>query len=221
MKMTDLIIPNTEVAVAQDIDRVMGNGGGFLGRLQLLTANSEPVKKGQVRANTWAYLGSDDEMIELGQNVDVAVLAVRPLALDITNSPPVAVHDMAVVNGQPTGLFAEIMARSTNPTTKSKNMYGPQFLMYVPVIQKYAGYFMGSPTARNEANKVKVLLNNFATLGSKMIKSKDYEWAGPAISVCSVKHDLPPIPELQEEIRKFMDFPKAQPAVVVAPERER
>jgi hypothetical protein len=66
---------------------------------------------------------------------------------------------------------------------------------------------MGSKTARREAPNVKSLLGKAATFGGKLIKTQRFNWHGPTCNPCSTPFDIPPIPEIQEQVDLFLNPP--------------
>jgi hypothetical protein len=92
-------------------------------------------------------------------------------------------------------------------------MYGPQYLLWIPSIGKFATYFMGTPTARNESRALTSNLRKPVTLGSRTIKSKprpgkqQFVWQGPQVFACSTPFDLPSLEVIKQQKEKFYNPP--------------
>lgn len=185
--------------------------GKYLGRLQLMTSASEKCKSGEFPINHYAYIVGE-KLVDLGKEVDCLVVSYRFKALDMSG------ESVAVSYDPNSPLFAEISNRADN-TPNSKCTYGPEFLVYLPKLQKFATFHMGSKTARKVSADVRDLLCKAMTLGSRMIQNKDYSWAAPTASPCHVQFALPDTEKLQEENLKFMN-PPAEAEMAPAATRE-
>lgn len=170
----------------------LSKSADFLARIQLMTANSGPVSDGEFPVNHYAIVDSG-ELIDLGKEVDVAVLAWRPKTLDTNEN--VASFDPE------SDLFQTIKKEA-----KIKNsgcMYGLEFLLYVGSKKQFVTFFMGSKSARRSANKLKQFIHSFATLKAIKVDNKKYQWFTPSIHKCSTPVPLPDIEEVKKEVEKF------------------
>ncbi len=87
-------------------------------------------------------------------------------------------------------------------------MFGPEFLLYVPSVDKYTTYFAGSPTARRAAKKFKPLMKKPAKMTSKTIERNDNKWRGPVILPSDEVVDIPDMEKAAAEVKKFRNPPK-------------
>lgn len=170
----------------------------FFYRLQLYGGKSNAVQEGKIGPNHYG-IPSEDDIIDLGSEVDVAVLVWRAKALSTQDEPILESFDPE------TDLFKDIKNRSFQ--TNSGCMYGPEFLLYVPSVEKFLTFFMSSKTARREARKMEPLLRCAATLKSRIIKTAQYIWTGPVVLPCSTPLDLPEPGILKNKIEKFLNPP--------------
>ena len=93
----------------------------FLGRLQLYT-KGKAINKGQVKPGHYGIPEGED-VIDLGDQIDLYVLARRPKAIDMTDK------DAVLVNYDPDSAeFERIKGQSMEK--ESHCMYGPSFLVY-------------------------------------------------------------------------------------------
>jgi hypothetical protein len=195
--MTNDLIPKPEGSTELDVFEALSSvGGGFTPRLQLFTSNSDVVKEGDVPMNHWAIVDGDN-YIDLGTEVSVAILAVRAKALDTGN-------DIQCSHDASSELFKDIVARAS--VKNSGCMYGPEFLIYCPDTDGFVTLFMGSPTARREAKKMKPLLRKPAILKSKLNDNGKFKWQGPLVLPSENSIDLD-MERVNTEIDKFNNPP--------------
>lgn len=170
-------------AIADDEFASM-NSGSYLARLSLLTANSEDVKSGEASANTYRYESGDIKK-ELGKTVDVVPIAVRFTAVltDDGEGNLVSVHTQTPSKDE---MFQRIKQISDSQGFGSGAMYGPEFLLWIPSIGKFAAFFCNNKTARNMAGSIRELIGNAATMGSKKFDNKKFVWFGPTIVASNV-----------------------------------
>lgn len=167
--------------------------GGFLPRLQLMTANSEKCKEGLFPTNNYALV-VDQDYKDLGSSVDVMILAWRPKAMEIGESI-ISSFD------RESDTFKEIQRKSED--SDSGCMWGYEFLVWVPSHKVFATFFCGSKTARREAPNVKARMHKAATLSSKKITKGKYTWFGPKTSDCSTPFDLFPKGQFESVLEDF------------------
>ena len=96
-------------------------------------------------------------------------------------------------------------------------MYGPEFLVWLPAVKKWAGLFMSSKTARREAPAIRDRIGKPSTLGTEFIKTKKYSWHGIVCQPCSTPFELPSQESIDDQVEKFKNPPKDD-AVERAPE---
>lgn len=169
--------------------------GDYLPRLQLMSSNSDKCKTGDFPVNHYALI-RDQTFTDLGQEVDILVIAWRPKALEID-------EELITSFDPESSTFKSIEERSVQPN--SGCMYGPEFLVYVPDNKAFATFFMGSKSARKEAPNVHAKLQMAGTLSSKLIETKRYKWQSPIIKGCSTPFDVPDQTDLQAEVDKFLN----------------
>jgi len=167
--------------------------GAFLPRLQLMTSNSKLCKSGEFPINHYAFVQDQDHK-DLGKNVDILVCAWRPKAMDLGGTV-VSSYD------ETSETFKQIQNKSNQKN--SNCMWGYEFLVWIPSVEKFGSYFCGSKTARREAPHVKARMHNRATLGSHEIKGDEYSWYGPTTSDCSTPFNMPGKEAFTAEVEKF------------------
>jgi hypothetical protein len=182
--------------------------GDWLPRLQLMTANSKECKGGDFPINHYAII-RDQNFNDLGKSVDILLIEWRPKAIEI-DEQIYAVYDPEHEE------FKRIQEMSNTPD--SGCMYGPEFLVWIPAVEEYATFFMGSKSSRREASSVRALLRNAGTLKSKEISTAKYTWWSPIIEKCTSSFDLPSKEEIAEQYEKFINPP--DPGIERAPEED-
>ncbi len=83
-------------------------------------------------------------------------------------------------------------------------MYGPEFLVYIPSLRRFATYFMSSKTSRRQAPELNALKGRGATLKCKLIETPKYSWHGPVVTVCNTQlSNLPSSEDVEEQLGRF------------------
>lgn len=186
----------------QKYDETIANqlsGSAFLPRLQLLTGNSDKCKSNEFPVNKFALI-SGQKYTDIGAAVNVLVLVWRPKAIDTKSDEMIVVHDVTEPE------FERIKEQSKEKD--SGCMYGQEFLIWIPEIEQFATFFMGTPTSRREAPNMLALLMKAATLKPEKIKTKRYTYFSPGVTVCTATFALPDKAECLAQIKDFNN-PKA------------
>lgn len=183
---------------------ISGKRFGFLPRLQLFTSNSEQCKQAKIPVAHYGIIKGKDELIPLGPNVIAIPIAWRAKAMFVKVKPPVAYHNAKSEEFQK-------IKRAADADSNSGNMYGPEYLMWIPQ-HGFVTFFFGSKTARNEAPAMKALLptaagGNFRTaaLSSTFIRTDEYSWHGPKVSPSSQSIDEPDRDALDATLLEFLN----------------
>jgi len=174
--------------------------GDYLPRIQLMTSQSTKCKKKEFPIDHYALVQGQN-FIDLGESVDVLVIAWRPKAIEIGD------EIISVFDPKDTE-FERIQLQSD--VKDSGCMFGPEYLMWVPTQKQFATFFMGSKSSRRESPSVKALLKNAATLKSHLIETKKYSWQSPIATPCSTPFDMPGADDLIKQVTKFNNPPKQE-----------
>jgi hypothetical protein len=169
----------------------------FLPYLALMTANSEPCKSGEFPVNHFAIV-EDSTRIDLGSNVDVVVLAWRSKAIKFAE-PVISSFDRL------SEVYKSLVDLAEQPN--SNTMHGPEFLLWVPAVEKYATMHFGSKSARREAWSMQARLHAAATLIPKKCETPKFTWFIPHAEECNSIQDLAEPPELSATIQSFLNPP--------------
>jgi hypothetical protein len=180
--------------------------GSYLPRLTLMTSRSEQCSGGKFPINHYALI-SGDVYQDLGVSVDLIALSWRPKALDMNNNGVLACYDP----NDP--VFRDIQARSD--IQDSRCMAGPEFLVYIPQLKKFATLFLGSKSARRESQLLKAQMPEDkpgkATLGSKWVEGKKFSWQAYQVTPCTAPLNPPDdADELLDAVTKFQCPPKTE-----------
>jgi hypothetical protein len=189
----------------QALESVSAGDSKFLPRLQLMTSRSEKVELGEFPANHFALIESQN-FKDLGESVDILLVAWRPKALDTSGDDIITCYDPKFdENNQPTGEFKRIQEKSKE--TNSGCMYGPEYLVYIPSVKRYATFFCGSITLRFEAPAFTGRLGNAATLRPIMIdaKKKKQKYFSTKVYDCTTVFDVPERDEIAKVSNEFLN----------------
>ena len=173
---------------------------GYLPRLQLQTANSKPCKAGTFPVNHYAIV-KDKTLRDIGLTVDVLIIAWRPKALEMGEAV-IAAYDPEDAE------FKRIAEKSE--IKDSGCMYGPEFLVWVPALSQFALFYMGNKSARRESPNMVARLYKGATLKSKHIETKQYDWYAPCVTPCTTPFEVPSKEDIAEQVEKFNNPPKTE-----------
>ena len=220
-------LPSTQVgndAVYDDLAK----GGDFLSRLQLYT-KGKAIDKGLIKPGHYGIPVSEEEITDLGDSIDLLVIARRPKAIDMTDKEAIiVVHD----SNSPE--FQRIAALSAEK--ESHCMYGPSFLVFERNTGKFYEFFCGSKSTRTEAKKIYPFLPLTQadidarglkdveahgplpmTLKSRYVEKGSFSWHVPVVQKCSVPFkNEPAVDVLVKEIGKFLTFKDAEQVEKVA-----
>lgn len=219
-------LPSTQVGEDADFDAI-AKSSDYLPRLQLFT-KGKAVNRKLVLPGDYGIPVSDDEVTDLGDEIDVLVLARRPKAIDLKDQENiVTVYD--VHNPE----FERIQEAAGQKD--SGCMYGPSFLVYERSTAQFYEFFCGNKSARIEAKRIfpylpltqaqidanSALVDEVprgprpATLRSRLIEKGTYSWHVPVVSPCSTPFtELPSSAELVKQITRFLDVKQEGAAVV-------
>lgn len=212
-------LPSTQIG-GDDIYDGLAKSAEFLGRLQLYS-KGKAIDKGHIRPGHYGIPQSGDEITDLGDSIDLLVLARRPKAIDMTDTDALIV---SFNNESPE--FKRIAAQSMEK--ESHCMYGPSFLVIERSSGTFLEFFCGSKSTRSEAKKIYPFLPVTKadidargltdtephgplplTLKSKLVEKGSYSWFVPVVVKCSAPFTkLPTSDKIIAEITKFI-APKA------------
>lgn len=202
--MNELVPKDITGGELVDFDEVTSSGAAYLQRLQLFGSKSDACAEGRIGIGRWGLV-NDDTITDLGEEVDLVVLAFRPKALSIGDGTVITSHDVR------SDTYAAIKEKSF--VKDSGCMYGPEFLVYVPNADIFATYFASSKTARREAKSaIKPLIGCAAIFKCKLIDppGSRFKWHGPVVLPCSTPMEIPDMEIIQKEIEKFKNPPESE-----------
>lgn len=175
----------------------------YMSYIQLMTSNATKCKTGEFPVNHWALVSNGNHK-SLGLEVDVAVLSWRPRAFEMTDDGIFSVYNTKDPE------FARISAKADSSNDPGE-MYGPEFLLWIPQISKFVTALFGTKSARKEAPNLRARMEMAATLKSHLIKGRKFSWQAPLITACTA--ELSPLPsdeDLLEQVTKFKNPPKEE-----------
>lgn len=209
-------LPSTQVGSDETFNE-LAKSGDFLGRLQLFT-KGKAIDKGLIRPGRYGIPESGDEIVDLGDTIDIIPLARRPKAIDMSDKEAIIVcHD------HESDEFKRIAAKSLEK--ESHCMYGPSFLVFERSSGRLLEFFCGSKSTRGEAKKIYPFLPiteaDIAarelsdephgplplTLKSRLVEKGTYSWHVPVVVKCSTPFtNLPSMDVIVREIERFVNI---------------
>ena len=213
-------LPSTQIG-SDDQFADLAKSADFVGRLQLFT-KGKAINRKLVGPGNYGIPESDDEVIDLGDTIDIIPLARRPKAIDMTDDEAI------IVNYDPgTEEFKRIAAQSLEK--ESHCMYGPSFLVFERSTGRFLEFFCGNKSSRSEAKKIYPFLpltqadidakaaagNDVSdlqphgplplTLKSRLVEKGTYSWHVPVVVKCSTPFaKMPPMERIVKEITSFL-----------------
>lgn len=183
------------VPVSEDDFNKEVASGEFLPRIVVGDAMSKVCKRKQVEIGNYGLVRSEDDVVDLSNQLDVLIVHMRWTALDTSGEKPISSHD------RDSETFKAIEEQST--IKDSGCLWGPEFLIYIPTAKTFATYFCCSITSRRESKNIFKLIRKAATFKTHLIETKKYSWHGPLVVECSTPFDLPPAEEIKKQALKF------------------
>lgn len=199
------------------------SGGDWLPRIQVGGATSEAVKTGKLPMGHFG-LFEGQAIIDLGQEFNCYVLQYRPKAMSFAPEV-ISVYD-------PTNAeFKKIIDRC-EAGGQAQAAYGPEFLLWLDKLKKYATFFMGNKSGRMEGPSVMAFLPKPeekimpATFRVAYIKGKgknsQNSWHAASVNKCNLEVDAPTDQaEMLEKINKFNTPPATTVETTEADTRAR
>ena len=219
-------LPSTQLGSDADFDGI-AKSSDFLPRLQLFT-KGKAVNRKLVGPGNYGIPVTDEEVTDLGDEIDILPLARRPKAIDLKDVENiVAVYDV----GDPE--FKRIQTQSAEK--ESGCMYGPSFLVFERGTGQFLEFFCGTKSSRTEAKRIFAYLplsqamidanpeladqepHNAlpVTMKSRLVEKGQWSWHVPIAVKCSTPFtSLPTAAKIVAEITKFLDVKKEGAAVV-------
>ena len=145
--------------------------GPWLPRFQLFGSNSTGVKERVIEAGHWGIPVSPQTIIDLGEVVDVVLVASRQRAMWYDGEKMHSSTDPA------SAVYQRLKTMSDNDGD-SGAMYGAEFLAWVGPMQMFCTLFLASASARRETLGFLQCLNKPAEVHSKLVGTRR-KWEVP------------------------------------------
>lgn len=195
------IIPTKEFGISkygtpEDFNAI-ATASSWLARLQLFGSNSDAVKRGLFPMAHYGLVIQKDQFEDLGPEVEVLPVSWRPKAMRIpTNANPISYFNPKDED------FLKVQKDSEQPN--SGCMFGPEFLLWIPSMKRFATYFMSSKTSRRQAPELRSLMGQGALLGVQLIETSQYSWHGPTVRRAVGEFtELPTMEEVKKQVDTF------------------
>jgi len=204
-------LPCTTVSPSelQQISKV----GDFLGRIQLYT-KGRFIDTGAVAPGHYGIPQAGDEIVDLGDEIDILVFAMRAKAMDVTDS-----ENVVVSTDMHSEEYKDIVSRGDKGEMGC--LYGPSFLVYERTTCQFYEMFFCNKSAR----KIGPTLYPYlplnaeaaeqqgtdphgpipATLGVRYAKNKKGSWHVSVVKECKAPFTTEPsVEEVIKRVTKFL-----------------
>jgi len=212
----------------------LSKGGDYLKCIKLYSKGKD-IDKGKIPPGRWGIPESEDEIIDLGDSIDVLPLARRPKALDMSDKTAVVVS-----YDEKSAVFKDIQARSAEK--ESSCLHGISFLVLERSTGRFSEVFFGNKSSRPEAKKIFPYLpvsqsdidrkeaagNDMSgavprgplpvTLKIRLAESRGFSWHCPMVVKCSAPIKTPATAVIVREINKFLTIKSGGVEKVQEPE---
>jgi hypothetical protein len=168
----------------------------FLPRVQLMTGRSAKCERGEFPINHYALVVTGGKFLDLGETFDCLVLAWRYKALEIA-------EEIITVYDRKDPEFTRI--KDAADAKEDNFMWGYEFLLWLGQEKRFATYFAGSISARNESKNIKSQMNGAATFRSEFIEGKKHSWQNIQVVVCSTPMNMPGANAVAEQRDRFLN----------------
>ncbi len=207
-------LPSVQVGSDEVFDE-MSQGGDFLGRLQLYSKGTA-INKGLIGVGRWGIPENAEQIIDLGDKIDIIPFARRPKALDMSDKEAIITNYDATSDE-----FKRIQSRSSEQN--SGCMFGVSFLILERSSGRFLEFFCGTKSTRSEAKKIFPFLALTqpdiaargltgvephgplpCTLDIRLVERKSFSWHVPVVSKCSSPFtSVPAIERIAAEMTRF------------------
>lgn len=197
---------HTQLATDDKHFKDLAGGNSFLPRIQLYTGASGVCKSGQFPSNNWGLVRNADQIEDLGKSVEVIPLFVRFKALDCNG-------DVRSYFDPNTEAFQKV--KTLSAVKDSNCMCGVEFLLWLPEQSEFCTFFAHNKSSKQEADKIRSLINASATLTSRFVPNKKDSKKSFQAPVCN-KSSTPPasLPSGDDTNEQIDRFKNAQDSKV-------
>ena len=203
MAVLDEMLPSTQ----QVDEKALMAGTDFLSRLSLVTFNSDVVKEDKIKAGHWAVIGTGSEIEEdLGPEAVVVLVDFRPKAADLSNkAEPVISFDMQ------SDFFQKIKKICDDKSIPSEDkqglMYGPEYLVFIPELNRFVTFHCGSISLRISSRAIHGLFTRRVPVlaKNKVTKGKKGSWHVPIVMQYTGEFQMCLKDDLNEAVAKFRE----------------
>ena len=213
-------LPSTRLGSMTEIAK-LAQAGSYLQYVKLYT-KGEAIDTGKIRPGHWG-IPAGDEIVDLGEQIDVLPIAVRPKALDTSDRTAIVVsYDPASEE------FKRIHAQAAKPNSGCQ--VGLSYLVYERGTRRFLEVFFGNKSGRQAASDLLAYLpltqadidkmveagadasqlapqgSKPATLRNRLARNDKVKasWHAPVVGKCSTPFTaLPSAETVRDEYMKF------------------
>lgn len=206
-------LPSTQVGSSAAFDDI-AKSSDYQSRLQLYTKGAA-IDEGRIKPGHYGIPKGKEKIVDLGETVDVLVLARRAKAVDMTDRDAIRVS-----YDSESDEFKRIA--ETSKEKESNCMYGVSFLIYERTTREFLEFYCGSKSAREILQEVYSFMPLSPaeakivgqephgpipmTLAANYVKKGRFSWHAPEVRPCSTPFaNVPDMATITKEIIKFVN----------------
>lgn len=169
--------------------------GDYLPYIQLMGSSSEVVKSGQFPMGHFA-LSENQSHFDLGDEFDCIVIARRSKAMCFGDMTSFYDHDSDTFKAY----------EEKSKIKQSGYAAGPEFLLWIPAVERLATYYMSNKGGKREAPNVWSFQGQGCTLKAEFVpsnKRNPHSFHAPKAFACNLELKTPNWDEVEEQVKAF------------------
>jgi hypothetical protein len=194
----------------------MSQSTSFLQRLQLYSKGKSGRQGTLIEGGHYGVPKSADDIVDLGDTIDVLVIARKAKAIDMSDT-----ENIIVSNDASSEEFKRIVDMAEN-VKDSGCAFGPTYLVYERTTKTFYEFFCGNKSGRYESSRINTYLpvtkqmidegltketkprfSKPLTLKSEFVKKGKWEWFAPKAEDALTPIPLPEAAVIRSEIERF------------------
>ena len=206
--MSNELVPSEVLGTLSKVSKdteALTKTGEFLPQVRVYGASSDLVKEGKFPMGHLGLYIAKDNVTDLGEAFDCIVIDWRPRVSVVSGDSPISFYGK--FNNETgewdcsSSEFQEL--KDAAMEKRDGHMAGLEYLLYIPVIERFALFYLGNPTLRRESANMSALVRKAATVKIKLIKTAKYTWHGVQVFECTTPLEVPPVEAMTAEVENF------------------
>lgn len=207
--MSEAIVPQGGGAVAEPAPRPewlkdLAKPKEWLCRVEQAANNSGAVAEGKRQGGNFYFVVKKDQEIDLGREFDAFLIEGRPCAIDFSN------QKAGVLNYYDPSSPDFQRVKGLAAVKDSGCMAGPQLLLWIPKIKKFASYLLANATGKQQAGIAMDMRGQWVTFKYGVGRNNKGVWAAFNIIPCALPGEKPDEEAFNAQLHDFLN-PKSGP----------